>query len=220
MFNKIQFLVLVTIIVASCGKPLSATDVTGKVRLQASANHSHGINRYPGRQSVAVPNDHTEYATTQAVVFLSGGKAFVAPADARHEEMKQVNQEFVPHLLPILVGTTVDFPNMDPVFHNVFSYSKTKKFDLGRYSKGHSKSVTFDKPGVVKVFCEIHSTMLAHILVLEQPYFTITERDGSFRISDVPPGEYDLHIWQENAPEVVRTVQVPDQNVFVVEVQQ
>jgi len=153
-------------------------------------------------------------------VFLTGGPKYEADENAGHEEMKQIDQEFVPHLLPILVGTTVDFPNMDPVFHNVFSYSKTKKFDLGRYSKGSSKSVTFDKPGVVKVFCEIHSSMLAHILVLEQPYFTMTERDGSFRLSEVPPGEYELHIWQENSPEVVRTVQIPDQDVYVVEVQQ
>ena len=108
---------------------------------------------------------------------------------------------------------------MDPFFHNVFSYSKTKKFDLGRYAEGHSKSVTFNKPGIVRVFCEIHSNMLAHIIVLEQPYFTLTEQDGSFRISDVPPGEYDLHIWQENAPEQVKHVMIPDQKVYVVEVQ-
>ncbi len=198
---------------------LAATEVTGKVRLQSAVSKTKGINRYPGRQSVNTQADYNESAVMQAVVFLAGGAASVAAADAPHAEMKQINQEFVPHLLPILVGTTVDFPNMDPVFHNVFSYSKTKKFDLGRYSKGHSKSVTFDLPGVVKVFCEIHSSMLAHILVLEQPYFTLTERDGSFRIPDVPPGEYELHIWQENSPEQVRTVQIPDQQVFVVEVQ-
>jgi plastocyanin len=220
MLTKLKLIVAAVLLLWVCfGSTAVATDVTGKVRIQKAAGKSQGINRYPGRQSVAPTEDQHANQPVQAVVFLTGDKPAEADLNLESKQMQQINQEFVPRVLPILVGTTVDFPNMDPVFHNVFSYSKTKKFDLGRYAKGHSKSVTFDKPGIVKVFCEIHSSMLAHIIVLEQPYFTVTEPEGSFRIFDVPPGEYELHIWQENSPEQVKTVLVPDQQVFVVEVQ-
>jgi plastocyanin len=209
------------VIVLHTVTPLLATDVTGKVRLQSNLSNTQEINRYPGRQSVETHyRPESASQVVPAVVYLIGGTPVERQPVSESKQMKQIDQQFVPRVLPILVGTTVDFPNMDPVFHNVFSYSKTKKFDLGRYSKGYSKSVMFDKPGIVKVFCEIHSSMLAHIIVLEQPYFTLTEKDGSFRVHDVPPGEYELHIWQENAPEQTSTILVPDQGVFVVEVQQ
>ncbi len=203
------------------GNSVGATDVTGKVRLQMNKYQELDINRYPGRQTFHYTENtkKTSGEITPAVVYLTGGEPVKTEPPSEHKVMKQVNQQFEPRVLPILVGTTVDFPNMDPFFHNVFSYSKTRKFDLGRYPKGHSKSVTFDKPGIVKVFCEIHSNMLANIIVLKQPYFTLTEQDGSFRILNVPAGEYDLHIWQENAPEQVKHVLIPDQDVFVVEVQ-
>lgn len=220
MTNKTKFVAVAAMLASLLVvEHATATDVTGRVRLQTQTNQSQSINRYPGRQSVSRTDDYETTPRTQAVVYLIGEVNLETSAEPERAEMKQINQQFKPRVLPILVGTTVDFPNMDPVFHNVFSYSKTKKFDLGRYSRGDSKSITFDRPGIVRVFCEIHSSMLAHIIVLEQPYYTLTERDGSFRIVDVPPGEYELHIWQENAPEQVRTVLVPDQEVFVVEVQ-
>jgi hypothetical protein len=132
--------------------------------------------------------------------------------------MIQRDQDFHPSIMAILVGTTVDFPNLDPVYHNVFSYSKAKKFDLGRYPKGKSKSVTFDTPGLIKVFCEIHPSMRSHILVLEQPYFAVTEPDGSYRISDVPPGGYTLRVWQENAPDFAQMITVAAGDSLVVDV--
>ena len=92
--------------------------------------------------------------------------------------MDQRDQTFVPHVLAITVGTTVEFPNSDLTFHNVFSLSKTKSFDLGRYSRGKSKSVRFDRPGVVQVFCDIHSHMSAFILVFAHRYFAVTDRAG------------------------------------------
>src|SRR5256885_13468033 len=98
---------------------------------------------------------------------------------------------FTPPVLPIMQGTTVEFPNDDPIFHNVFSLSKTKPFDLGLYKRGTNKSVTFDQPGLVKVYCNIHEKMIGYIAVLENPYFTLTDKEGKFKIADVPPGKHD-----------------------------
>jgi phosphatidate phosphatase APP1 len=107
---------------------------------------------------------------------------------------------------------------MDLVFHNVFSYSKTKKFDLGRYGKGESKQVMFNKPGLVKVFCEIHKTMRAYVLVLETPYFTTTDDKGYFIIEDVPDGRYTLHVWQENTEEYTTQTQINDDKFTKIEI--
>ncbi len=111
--------------------------------------------------------------------------------------IRQLNELFSPHVLPIVVGTVVQFPNEDPFFHNVFSLSGTKSFDLGRYPKGHTRSVKFDRPGIVKVFCHIHSHMNAVILVFDHPYFCIPLVNGNFVIDDIPPGRYTLVVWHE-----------------------
>ncbi len=112
-----------------------------------------------------------------------------------HPELDQRDMVFRPLVLPILVGTTVDFPNSDPLFHNVFSLSTPKEFDLGRYPKGQHRSVTFDEEGVVSVYCEIHSYMFATILVLQNPYFAVPDKDGNYEISGIPPGTYQLSFW-------------------------
>lgn len=119
-----------------------------------------------------------------------------APPDLK---ILQLGETFIPHVLPVLVGSTVEFPNLDPIFHNVFSLSKTKTFDLGRYPKGETRSVTFDKAGVVPVFCHLHSDMSAVVLVLETPLFTIPQPDGRYRISRVPGGRYRLVAWHERS---------------------
>ena len=113
--------------------------------------------------------------------------------------------------LAVPVGATVEFPNLDPFFHNVFSYSKTKRFDLGRYPAGNSESVTFDKPGIVSIFCEIHYSMRAYVHVLDTPYFAVSDDERHFEIDDVEPGEYVLHVWQENLPEIQRPLSVRDE---------
>jgi hypothetical protein len=207
----------ITILLAlGVAAPTRAATVVGKVGNLAAKPVTTTINRYSGRESVARSESGNESPTPIAVVYLTGGAKVTVPPPAKHPEMVQKDQSFYPEVLPITVGTTVDFPNLDPVFHNVFSYSKAKKFDLGRYPKGHSKSVTFDTPGLVKVFCEIHSTMRAHILVLEQPYYAIVAPDGSFRIPDVPAGDYKLKVWQEVAPEIERDIHVTAADSVVV----
>ena len=109
--------------------------------------------------------------------------------------MANIDLVFRPLVLPILAGTTVDFPNSDPLFHNVFSLSQPKEFDLGRYPKGQKKSVTFDRPGIVSVYCEIHSYMFATILVLENPFFTVPNEDGTYSLKNIPAGSYKLNFW-------------------------
>jgi hypothetical protein len=113
-------------------------------------------------------------------------------------------------VLPIVVGTTVDFPNNDATYHNVFSLSKTKSFDLGRYAAGRSKSVRFDNPGIVRVFCDIHSHMSAFILVFAHRYFALADDEGRYRIDNIPPGTYTVFAWNEALPVESRRVTVPE----------
>lgn len=127
------------------------------------------------------------------------GKTLARPQTSAESPpaIRQLNELFSPHVLPIVVGTTVQFPNEDPFFHNVFSLSGTKSFDLGRYPKGHTRSVKFDRPGIVKVFCHIHSHMNAVILVFAHPYFSVPQTNGNFVMDNIPPGRYTLVVWHE-----------------------
>jgi plastocyanin len=122
--------------------------------------------------------------------------------------MDQRNERFVPHILAVTVGTIVDFPNSDRTYHNVFSLSRVRRFDLGRYAAGKSKSVRMDRAGVVRVFCDIHSHMNAFVLVFAHPFFDVTEPDGRFELANVPPGTYTVVGWHEGEPRVERAVTV------------
>ena len=134
----------------------------------------------------------------QSVVYLEAVSqgAFEARPTGR-AVLDQRQETFVPYVLPITVGTTVQFPNSDPIYHNVFSFSKPKRFDLGRYPQGRIKTVQFDSPGIVRVFCEIHSHMSAFILVFSHHYFDSTDETGRYRIDAVPPGVYDVSVWTD-----------------------
>jgi len=126
-----------------------------------------------------------------------------------HAIMDQRNETFAPHVLAITTGTIVDFPNSDRIYHNVFSLSKARTFDLGRYAVGRSKSVRFDRPGIVRVFCEIHSHMSAFILVFSHPFYTMTDTDGRYRLDNVPPGTYTVVAWHEGDFSDPTSVTVP-----------
>ena len=132
------------------------------------------------------------------------------PADPGHAVMDQRNETFVPHVLAITTGTTVDFPNSDRIYHNVFSLSKTRTFDLGRYAVGRSQSIRFDRPGIVRVFCDIHSHMNAFILVFNHRFFAVTDADGRYQIDNVPPGTYNVVAWNEGLASEPRAAAVPD----------
>jgi len=122
--------------------------------------------------------------------------------------MDQRQEMFLPRLLAVQTGTTVDFPNSDSTYHNVFSLSRARRFDLGRYAAGRSKAVRFDRPGVVRVFCDIHSHMSAFVVVFNHPYFRVTDADGRFRLDNLPPGTYTVVGWYEGEARVQRTVTV------------
>jgi hypothetical protein len=109
-----------------------------------------------------------------------------------------------------MVGTTVEFPNDDPIFHNVYSKTDGSEFDLGLYKKGEqAHSYTFEKPGEVDIFCSIHARMNCIVLVLENPFFAVTDSRGHYSITNVPPGKYTLVAWQERLPKDSQTIEVP-----------
>lgn len=119
------------------------------------------------------------------------------PMPKPNVRLLQKNKEFVPHMLVVPTGTSVDFPNLDPFFHNVFSLFNGKRFDLGLYEAGTHRSVTFDREGVSYIFCNIHPEMGAVVISLTSPYFAVSDTNGSVTIRDVPPGRYRLQTWAE-----------------------
>jgi plastocyanin len=130
------------------------------------------------------------------IVFIDGAPK-VSPLPVMRARIVQENETFSPRVVAITVGSTVDFPNGDPFFHDVFSLSRTGTFDLGSYPRGQTKSRQFRQPGLVKVYCHIHSHMSASIMVFDHPFFTIPNTDGSFTIDGIPVGTYKVSAWHE-----------------------
>lgn len=173
------------------GDLAEAAVIEGVIKLPEKARERRRISRYSGLQHGFMG----ERPDPIGVVFLLG------PGLARNlrpsrETMRQQDLQFYPYVLPVVLGSEVDFPNLDETYHNVFSYSPNKTFDLGRYKRGDEPPVvTFDQPGEVRVFCEVHDHMQATILVLPTPYFVATDTLGRYRLEDVPAGDYTLHAW-------------------------
>ena len=153
---------------------------------------------------------------------ISGG---VPPLEPRRVKLTQHNKQFEPHLLVIPAGSTVDFPNQDPFFHNVFSLYKGKRFDLGLYEAGSSRAVKFDRPGVSFIFCNIHPEMSAVILAMPSPWFGISNAAGEVTISDVPAGRYTVETWYERSSSdelvrVAREVTLPAESTIALRIRQ
>lgn len=193
--------------------PAARAAPSGTVRGRVSfPREQPGSERRPAVGDLGMPARRDSPDQRVAVVYLE-----TAPRGAFEERpgptvvLDQKNENFAPHVLAITTGTSVEFLNSDRTYHNVFSLSKGNSFDLGRYPPGRSKSVRFDHPGIVRVFCEIHSHMNAFILVFAHSHFAVTSADGEYRIEGVPPGAYNVTVWHPVLSGKSEPVKVPEQ---------
>jgi plastocyanin len=166
------------------------------VGLSLAASASAGTVK--GRVQVVDKGGRKVRDVSDVVVYVEGVKTRPRPGRAT---VTMKGKTFLPRVVAVAVGGTVDFPNQDPIFHNVFSVSGENRFDLDLYKRPKSGSWTFQHPGIVRVYCNIHPQMSAVVLVRDNPHFTKASADGSFVIEDVPAGKYALRAWQERAGE-------------------
>ena len=208
-------LILPALALLVAGVPATAGVIRGTVHvLSATSAPAPALNAYPGRAD-AIPrlSDPARGRVTEAVVYVAKvsaeAESALASLPRARGRLAQKDEAFLPRVVAVARGSSVDFPNLDPIYHNVFSLSPTRRFDLGKYRQGLSKAVVFDRVGLVKVYCDIHSDMEAFVLVLPNRAFAQPAADGSFELPDLPPGSYELHVWHPDVPELVRPVQVP-----------
>jgi plastocyanin len=182
--KRLQIVVLALLVIVIGETPRAhAGTIAGKVVLPGKVSHEN------------------------VIVYVEGVSGeFKLPS--KRPQMNHQNLQFVPNRLAVFKGATVDFPNSDPVFHSAFSISETNPFDLGIYGQGREKFVHFKNPGVTELFCHIHAHMHAFILVLENPFFTVTAKDGSFTIPDLPKGTYRVNAWWTPAANSIQEVTV------------
>lgn len=178
------------------GQPANGR-VTGSVKLTLAASAPSSASAYERRAVGPRPKPQPEIRNV--IIFFSSLPATkTAP---RQASIAQRDEQFLPHVVAVTAGSTVAFPNDDPFFHNVFSLSRGASFNLGRYPSGTSRSRVFARPGIVKVFCEIHSHMSAVVRVFEHGWFAVPADDGTYAIDEVPPGEQTLVAWHERIGE-------------------
>lgn len=215
--KKNRPLIAVTILLIGSSLNAFSGTIVGNVRAEgktdegntASAGGAYASHKYKFVERVDYSAMH------DFVVYIEGpvGSTNAMKTNTVQVSTQRVAQHgamFVPHVLPVMEGTSVEWPNNDDIFHNVFSMSDAKQFDLGLY-KGDppGKSITFDKPGRVDVFCSIHERMHCIVLVLQNPYFASTDERGNYTISNVPAGTYKLKAWHERLPADEREITVP-----------
>jgi plastocyanin len=188
--------------------------ISGVVTLEPPPPPRRTVDRYSTRTSIDFEQP------VPVVVFLRGEiPGPPPPGYIANPEMAQRDSLFVPAAVALQAGGSVSFPNFDPLFHNVVSFSPPKRFDLGRYPEGESKEVVFDKAGIVDITCEVHEHMHGVIVVTENPYHAVVAEDGSFSIDGVPPGEYTVVAWHVNYQQVERSVTVTDGGTTRIEVE-
>ena len=179
--------------------------IRGRVEIGIPIATRRPTTAYPTR-SVPSPKLAPGSERRNVVVYLRNAKPQnVAPMRVA---IRQRDESFTPRVVAVTVGSDVDFPNDDPIYHNVFSLSRAKNFNLGRYPRGESRRVRFDKPGVVKVFCEIHSHMSATVMVFDHPWFTVPNEAGEFELTGMPAGERQITAWHERLGDTTISVRV------------
>jgi plastocyanin len=190
-------------------------DVTGTILIKKKLTHpsvTAEVSIYQRGTAVELGKDTAQdpldFERSRVVIYLEGPSLPATPAKPASYSMQQLNRRFTPDLLVVPVGSAVAFPNGDPIFHNIFSLSKPKAFDLGSYDKGQSRSVTFTKPGVVFVYCHLHPNMEATIVVTPNRWFVRAGPSGQYRIPNVPPGQYTVVAWHKAAGFFRKTIVV------------
>lgn len=200
------FFSLVFLLTAFSPPAVHAGTIKGKVVSKKSGSR-RVMQRYPGKQQQIVG----ELEPIPAIIMIMGPvTGSPPPPPPKSPQIVQKGLKFQPPLLVIPVDTEVSFPNEDLEFHNVFSYSKTKRFDLGRYHKGESKSVRFTRPGIAKIYCEIHQWMRAAVVVVENPFYATADENGFFEINNVPAGTYKLLIWKIDHKKALKEITVTE----------
>lgn len=186
----------------------SAQDISGKIVVTKKLTRrsvTAPVSIYQRGTSVKLgktaDEDPIAFELSRVVIYLEGNAALRPSVQASPQsiEIKQINRQFLPDVAVVPVGAAVSFPNMDPIFHDVYSLSKARSFDLGAYDKGQTRTVSFTKPGVVEVYCHLHPNMAATIVVVANRYYARPGADGEYRISNVPPGHYTLVAWHKTA---------------------
>ena len=204
-------------IVMACamGTPASAGVIRGVLRVPSHIPQPIGAaNAYPGHAH-SMPGNHmiTHGLPGDAVIYIESISAELNTALATSAppppRLAQKDQMFAPRVVAIAAGSAVDFPNQDPIYHNVFSLSPTRRFDLGKYPKGSSRRVDFRKPGLVNVYCDIHSNMEAFILVVPNHAFARPNAAGEFALPNLPEGSYTLRLWHPDLGQQTTIVEVP-----------
>ena len=182
-----------------------AAGVRGRVEIGIPIATRRPTTAYPTR-SVPSPRLAPESERRNVVVYLRNTQPqSVAPMRVA---IRQRDEAFTPRVVAVTVGSEVEFPNDDPIYHNVFSLSRIKNFNLGRYPRGETRRVRFDRPGVVKVFCEIHSHMSATVMVFNHPWFTVPNDAGQFELTGMPAGDRQITAWHERLGDTTVNVRI------------
>ena len=173
-----------------------------------------------GRIEVSRGSGNQKTDLSNVVVWLTPADSHAQATIKRHVQLLQSRKTFSPHVLVVPVGSPVEFPNQDPFFHNVFSLFEGKRFDLGLYEAGSTRTIVFDRPGISYLFCNIHPEMSAVIIALKTPYYGMSDSNGTFSIPNVPTGTYELRVWDERVlPDALdaltRRVAISDTSPFV-----
>lgn len=225
-FNGLIALCAATALAAGAG----AQEITGTVLIKKKLTKpsvTAAVSVYQRGAAVKLGKDSESdpiaYELSRVVIYLEGPGLASGDAASRNPEgpiaqvqqpqvqqpqVQQLDRRFVPDLVVVPVGSTVSFPNMDPIFHNIYSLSKPKTFDLGSYDRGETRKVLFSKPGMVEVYCHLHPNMAATIVVAPNRWYAQPGRDGQYSISNVPPGRYTVVAWHKSAGFFRRTINV------------
>jgi plastocyanin len=204
MRMKVLFLLCAIALIAA---RTGAQDITGTILIKKKLTRpsvTASVSVYQRGETVKLGKDSDAdpiaYERSRVVVYLEGPEPAGDDSSSRPQlQIEQLNRRFSPDLIVAPIGSTVSFPNMDPIFHNIYSLSKPKTFDLGSYDKGETRKVIFPKPGVVEIYCHLHPNMAATVVVTPNRWYARPEPSGQYRIPNVPPGQYTIVAWHRSA---------------------